>query len=133
MKHSEKIAVLLLGIILIATSSGICQTDTTKKILVNKCHVVKLIEDVEKGDQYKQELDTLSILYQDLAYKSVMQDSLIERQRGTIKICQDGWEGCESLVAMQKSEIEKMQYRHARVRKLYQAIIIALATGLILK
>lgn len=115
------------------TSIGIAQTDTTSKVCISRWHVISLIKDVEQGEMYKAELDTLAAMYFDLHKKSTLQDSVIAMQKDNLRICQDGWQDCESIVAMQKQDMEDYKAKQKTIKNIGKGIILALAAALILK
>ena len=125
------------------TSSGICQTGKTSdpihsdvdgvQIAVNRWHVLELIKDAEKADLLQAEIDTLSGMYIELYKKSALQDSVIQMQKSNLKVCQDGWQDCESIVSLQKKDMDDLKYRFRKRQKIYQAAIAALAAIIIIK
>ena len=124
-------------------SSGICQTGTTTdpghsdiyevQVAVNRWHVLALIKDAEKADQLQAEIDTLYEMYTDLNKKSALQDIVINLQKSNLKVCQDGWQDCESIVSLQKKDMDDLKYRFRKRQKIYQAAIAALAAIIIIK
>ena len=115
------------------TSKGICQSATESKISVNRWHVLKLIEDAEMRDNYKRELDTLASLYVEQYKKSAMQDTIIGQMRANLSICQRGWEEAETIISLQKKQIDDMKYKHRRRMNIAKGIILGLATAIIVK
>jgi len=115
------------------TLSGICQTDTASKVSVNRMHVLELIKDAEKSDLLQAEIDTLSGMYVDLYNKAALQDSLIKSQRTNLQICQGGWQDCESIVSLQKRDMDELKYRFKTRQKIYQAVAVVLFAALIIK
>lgn len=115
------------------TSSVISQTDTTSKVAIPRSYVIEMIKDVEQGDIYKAELDTLAGMYAELYSKSQLQDTLIQEQKKTLKICHDGWDDCENIVARQRSDMDKYKAKEKNIKNIGKGIILALVAALILK
>lgn len=115
------------------TSSGICQSDTTAKVYVNRWHVLSLINDAEQGDIYRAELDTLAMMYADLHRKSMLQDSVMYEQKKALKLCHDGWDDCENMVVMQRKDMEQYKEQQKNIKNIGKAVILALVAALILK
>ena len=115
------------------TSKGICQDATATKINLQRWHVLRLIEDAEMRDSYKQELDTLVGLYAEQYKKAAMQDTIITQMRANLSICQRGWEEAETIITLQKKEIDDIKYKAKRRMTIAKGIIIGLGAALILK
>lgn len=115
------------------TSSAICQTDTVNKVAIPRNYVINLIKDVEQGDMYKAELDTLSGMFVELHRKAQLQDTLIQEQKRYLKICHDGWDDCENMVAKQRQDMDKYKQEQKTIKNIGKGIILALVAALILK
>lgn len=115
------------------TSSSICQIDTVSKVAVNRQHVLLLIQDAERGDALKAELDTVLWMYHDLNEKSILQDSIIVQQKRNLKLCMDGWDDCENIVERQRQDMEEFKAKEKSIKTIGKAVILALLAALIIK
>jgi hypothetical protein len=94
--------------------------------------MIRLIEELETGDMYKRELDTLAGLYAAQYRKASLQDSVVSVLRVSLRVAQDGWSSAEDIISLQKKEMDEMKYKHKRKLNIYKGIISGLSIALIL-
>lgn len=91
-----------------------------------------LIQDLETGDAYKRELDTLVGLYA-MQYKRMeVQDSIVSTLKASLKLAQEGWATAEDIINIKDAEMRDMKLKHKRKLNLYKGIITGLSVALIL-
>lgn len=113
-------------------SSGICQEDTANRIGVPKWIIFEMIEDLEQGDAYKVELDSLSMMYQTMTAKVEVQDTLISTLRGSLQVAKEGWSNAEDIISLKEKRVVELEHKVRKKNKILKYGLLGLVVAIIL-